>query len=318
MERSQCAGCASTRRDNATELRHFLVTGLAQSIAAKIQPRTALDVGCGSGSLVAALRDRGIEAFGVDASEATHPMPQRYDLIICLGLPRTVSEAEAGLAVGNLCQRADDILFSPTAEDLQETTTLKIPPIDLWAGLFAQHGFYRDVGFDPPRIPIPIVRFRKLAVPVPTVVRAYERQLSLRLKELQAGRLLSRELIAEKQRLETQLAEAVQEKERLSGHLTATLDEVQAGRLLNTELMAEKQRLEAQLAEVAQERERLSGHLTAILDSAAWQLVGHLRRLKSRLAPPGSRRDLGFKKLLRGVNRWLTQRPGGSQHRASQ
>ena len=39
---------------------------IADRIVADIGPRTVMDVGCAMGFLVEALRDRGVEAFGID------------------------------------------------------------------------------------------------------------------------------------------------------------------------------------------------------------------------------------------------------------
>ncbi len=45
-----------------------LFARLADSIVATLGPRTALDVGCATGMLVEALRDRGVDARGIDVS----------------------------------------------------------------------------------------------------------------------------------------------------------------------------------------------------------------------------------------------------------
>jgi len=42
---------------------------IADVVVAKLAPRTVLDAGCGIGFLVAALRERGVEAFGIDISD---------------------------------------------------------------------------------------------------------------------------------------------------------------------------------------------------------------------------------------------------------
>src|SRR6185295_9899009 len=43
--------------------------GIAEQIVARIAPATVLDAGCAMGMVVEALRDRGVEAYGVDISE---------------------------------------------------------------------------------------------------------------------------------------------------------------------------------------------------------------------------------------------------------
>lgn len=42
---------------------------IADRVVAEVGPKRTLDVGCAKGFLVEALRDRGIEAFGIDISE---------------------------------------------------------------------------------------------------------------------------------------------------------------------------------------------------------------------------------------------------------
>ena len=55
---------------------------IADRVVAEIRPKNTLDVGCAKGFLVEALRDRGVEAFGIDISEfaisEVRPDIQRY------------------------------------------------------------------------------------------------------------------------------------------------------------------------------------------------------------------------------------------------
>src|SRR5437867_12330579 len=46
-----------------------LFRAMAESIDRTIKPKRVLDAGCAKGFLVESLRDRGIEAFGIDISE---------------------------------------------------------------------------------------------------------------------------------------------------------------------------------------------------------------------------------------------------------
>src|SRR2546430_12388218 len=74
----------------------------AEEIITRLEPRTVLDVGCAKGFLVECLRDRGIDAYGLDISEyaikdvrpdirpycwvgsAVDSINQTYDLITCI------------------------------------------------------------------------------------------------------------------------------------------------------------------------------------------------------------------------------------------
>ena len=89
-------GCGLPYERNAHWLGFF--GGIADRIVREINPRTALDAGCAMGFLVEALRERGVEAYGVDISEyaisqvhpsvkpycrlgsITEPFERRYDL----------------------------------------------------------------------------------------------------------------------------------------------------------------------------------------------------------------------------------------------
>ena len=173
---------------------HFFGS-IAQEIVARISPRTVLDAGCAMGMVVEALRDRGVEAYGVDVSEYAianarqdvrpycrvgsilDPFPRRYDLIVCIEVLEHLPAREAERAVENFTNFSDDVLFSSTPKDFKETTHFNVQPPEWWAELFARHGFYRDVGFDASFITPWAVRFRRLVGPVARVIGDYERRL---------------------------------------------------------------------------------------------------------------------------------------------
>jgi len=73
-------GCGLPYERNAHWLGFF--GGIADRIVREINPRTALDAGCAMGFLVEALRERGVEAYGVDISEyaisQVHPSVKPY------------------------------------------------------------------------------------------------------------------------------------------------------------------------------------------------------------------------------------------------
>jgi len=169
--------------------------GIAEQIVKRIAPASVLDAGCAMGMVVEALRDRGVEAFGVDISEYAienarsdvrpfcrvgsilDPFPRRYDLIVCIEVLEHLGVRDAERAVANFVEFTDDVLFSSTPKDFKETTHFNVQPPEWWAELFARHGFYRDVGFDASFITPWAVRFRRLKGPVARVVGEYERRL---------------------------------------------------------------------------------------------------------------------------------------------
>jgi len=174
---------------------------LAEMIVAEIQPAWALDAGCGTGELVAALRDRGVEAFGVDLSEwairhvrddirphcwvgsILDPLPSRYDLIVCAEVLELLTASEAETAVAMLSQAADQVLVSFSSDYWQESADERVRQPEAWAGLFAQHGLVRDdaslCALAAPEAPAQVMHFRRCELSVAQVVPLYERTIRL-------------------------------------------------------------------------------------------------------------------------------------------
>jgi 2-polyprenyl-3-methyl-5-hydroxy-6-metoxy-1,4-benzoquinol methylase len=110
---------------------------IAERIVSDIGPASVLDVGC-AGILVESLRDRGVDAYGIDVSHyalenvrqdvkpycanasVTEPLPRKYDLITCIETLEHLHQADAEQAVANLCVHTDDVIFSATCVATQE------------------------------------------------------------------------------------------------------------------------------------------------------------------------------------------------------
>ncbi len=272
--------------------------GIAEEIVKRIRPRTVLDAGCAMGMLVEALRDRGVEAFGIDISEYAlsrvrddirpycsyasilDALPQKYDLIVCIEVLEHLSAADAGHAIANMCKYSDDILFSSTPLDYREVTHFNIQPPEYWVKLFAYQGFFRDVDFDASFILPWAVRFRKAKDPV-TVISGYERHLWRLAQENIALREVSIEL-----------RNCVVENERSQQTLMQQLDEKEQS------LYALKQQLE----EKEQSLYALKQQLEVIMNSHSWLLVLKLQRVRSHLTPPGTGRERLLRASLRALN----------------
>ena len=169
---------------------------IGDRIVSEIGPRRVLDAGCGFGFLVEALRERGVEAAGMDVSpyavqnihesvrgycwsgSLTDDLPRTYDLIVTVEVLEHVPPADAARVIANICAHADDVLFSSTPLDYKELTHVNVQPPEYWAEHFARHGFYRDVDFDASFITPWAVRFRKRADPVHRIIRDYERRFA--------------------------------------------------------------------------------------------------------------------------------------------
>jgi glycosyltransferase involved in cell wall biosynthesis len=152
------------RRDEPHWINFF--GDMASAIVKTIRPTTSLDVGCAHGMLVEALRERGVDARGIDIStwaidqvpapikpfcrvgSITEEIEGRYDLITCLEVLEHLPPSLAEQSVGNLCRHTDAVLFSSTPDDFDEPTHLNVEPNGYWARLFLRNGFVRDVDYD--------------------------------------------------------------------------------------------------------------------------------------------------------------------------
>jgi glycosyltransferase involved in cell wall biosynthesis len=170
-------------------------SGVAKSIVETLDPRTVLDAGCAIGMLVEALRERGVDAYGVDISSwAIEQVPDHlrpfcrigsvtdeidgdYDLITCVEVLEHLPPSLAETAVANLCRHAQAVLFSSTPDDFDEPSHLNVEPSDYWAEIFLRQGFIRDFDYDASFLAPHSILFRRGDVDVAALVRGYERNL---------------------------------------------------------------------------------------------------------------------------------------------
>jgi SAM-dependent methyltransferase len=184
--------------DGYTRNRSWLAfnAAIADRIVADIRPRRVLDAGCGFGFLVEALRDRGVDASGIDLSgyaisrvdESVRPycrqgsitddLPSDYDLIVSIEVLEHLPPADASRAIANFCAHSPDVLFSSTPFDRKELTHVNVQPPEHWAEQFARHGLYRDVDFDASVVTPWAARFHRRDEPVHRLVRDYERRFA--------------------------------------------------------------------------------------------------------------------------------------------
>ena len=269
-------GCGEPYEHNAAWLGVF--DNIAGRIVSELRPRSVLDAGCALGFLVETLRQRGVQAWGIDVSRYAieHAAPEvqpflqissildpfplpRYDLVVCIEVLEHLPPEQALPAVENLTRAADDIIFSSTPFDLREPTHQNVQPPEYWAGLFYRCGFIHDVDYDAAYISPWAMRFRKAQPPLEALLSTYERKLWLLKQETVARRGLS---------IETKLELMQKESRRMH---TA-----------------------AQLADT-------KGELQAVLNSRSWRLITRLQQVRQRLIPPGSRREVVLHSVLHGL-----------------
>ena len=167
----------------------------ADRIVKEIQPQKVLDVGCAKGFLVESLRDRGVEAYGIDISEYAiscvredikryckvesilNPIDQKYDLITCVEVLEHLDQKDISSAIEKLCHATDDIIFSSTPFDYEESSHVSVHNPEYWVEQFAYNGFYHDVMYDCSYISVQAMRFRRGEKTKIDLVNDYERVL---------------------------------------------------------------------------------------------------------------------------------------------
>ncbi|MBV8718720.1 MAG: glycosyltransferase [Chloroflexi bacterium] len=180
---------------------------MARCIVRDLQPQSVLDAGCALGMLVEALRKLGVDAWGVDVStyaigqvpqdvrqfcsvaSVTDDLNRDYDLVTCIEVLEHLRPHDADQAVANFASHTHTVLLSSTPDDYQEPTHLNVQPPEYWVGMFARHGFYRDLAFDAYYVSQHAMLFRKqVGLPLDALC-AYERRtvsLTAELRELRA------------------------------------------------------------------------------------------------------------------------------------
>ncbi len=287
-------GCGIPYERNELWLKFF--GDIAEAVVRKIVPRSALDAGCAMGFLVEGLRQRGVEAWGIDISEyAIHhvdpsvqafctvgsvaePLSRRYDLIVCIEVLEHLTPREAEQAISNFCQHSDDVLFSSTPLDYKEATHFNVQPPEYWAELFAHEGFFRDVDFDAWFINRWAVRFRRVDEPLFRIVRGYER----RFRSLREENLELRDLSAE---LRGQIARGEDRTRELSVQIEEKDQALQARDLL----IAEKDKgigsRDLLIAEKERTNQALQSQVAALLNSRRSRILKLGQKLRQWLFP---------------------------------
>ena len=207
---------------------------IAGRIVAEIDPRRVLDAGCAMGLLVETLRQRGVDAFGIDLSayaiasagsdvrpylkeaSVVAELDATYDLVVSIEVLEHMPPLDAEAAIANFCRHTDDVLFSSSPLDYSEITHVNVRPPEYWAGQFARQGFVRDVDFDASFITPWAVRFRRSSEPLHRVIAGYERWHA--------------PLVRERADLRTQLAMLQEEIQRTREALARVQSELAAER----------------------------------------------------------------------------------------
>ncbi len=248
---------------------------LAERIVLDLQPATVLDTGCGSGYLIRALRNRGVDAWGIDSSETSigrvltesqpycqggsilEPLPQtHFDLIICIDVVEHLSPEDAVSALENLCLHTEDVLFSCLPIDSNHSSHGTTQPPEYWAAIFNRLGFIHDLDFDASFVAPWAMRFLKAKLQLADQIMLYERKIWQVSQEAALRRALSVEYKNELARKEMELQ--------------------------------------------YWKPKRLQAELDAIRNSTSWRLITHVQHFRERIIPLGSRRESAMRNVFRG------------------
>ena len=234
---------------------------VAERVVVELQPKRVLDAGCALGLLVETLRDRGVDAYGIDVSSyaiehvdpsvsrfcrrqsLTEPLDERYDLVISIEVLEHMPTADALRAIENICRCTDRVLFSSSPFDYREPTHINVHPTDYWAEQFALHGFYRDVDFDGMFLTSWATLFRKSEEPLHRIVRQYERRYWEMHCNASGARSYSMEI-------QNRLAQTESERDSLRAQAGAALATASAGVDAANAFVAERESLQARVDEL--------------------------------------------------------------------
>jgi SAM-dependent methyltransferase len=169
-----------------------MFAAVADNIVRTLEPKTVLDAGCAKGMLVGALREREVDAEGIDLSEfaiakadsravghvrvgsLTEPFGKRYDLISCIEVLEHMTQPEALAAVANICASTDQVLISSTPDDFDEATHINVQPPASWSVMFADQGFYRRFDVDASFLSKVAVVYERREATIRRLVHDYE------------------------------------------------------------------------------------------------------------------------------------------------
>lgn len=297
--------------------------GIAEQIVKRINPKTVLDAGCAMGFLVEGLRNRGVEAYGIDISEyainnvhedskeycwvasVTEPFPKKYDLIVVIEVLEHLQQNEAEKAVENICRFSDDVLFSSTPFDYKEASHFNVQPPEYWAELFAVQNLYRDLDFNASFITPWSVRFRRKNETPVRLVREYERmyfQLAKENSDLRSLILenrdelinLENQLNANDNQLQLSLTKASEIEEELDYY------KEEVNKLVHQISLNEKQinDLKEQTQHLVFETRDYKNQLTDVLNSRSWRLMKKFQAVRLFFIPKDSKREELISKIF--------------------
>lgn len=190
------AAGAVSYEDNPDLLKFY--QHFADKIVEDLKPKTFLDIGCAMGFLVTALRDRGVEAYGIDVSEYAisqiredvrkfcraqsalddlpADFPKRFDAVSCIEMIEHLEEPDGLALIRKMCSYSDRILLSSTPDDEDEPTHLNVQQPEYWVKHFAPQQFLHQLDYDASYIsPQALCFYRAKQKPLVDLIEDYEK-----------------------------------------------------------------------------------------------------------------------------------------------
>jgi len=233
---------------------------VADAIVAQLAPGTVLDAGCGLGALVSELRERGVEATGVEPGALTGPLDGPYDLVVCVEVAQRLDPAQTAGAVAHLAAAGDRVLFASTPEPQPGADAL---PVERWSQLFAAQGLLRDFRHDAAYLSPWAVLYRRQELAPADLVLDYDRAWA----EQRAETLALRAALAEaSHRLATQTPAA--EVDELRKEILRLRDLVVGREAELATALGQVAEMESMIGRYDNVEQRLH----AVLESNSWRL----------------------------------------------
>ena len=136
-----------------------LYTELAAAVMRTWAPRSVVDVGCGTGVVLAKLAEHGVTVRGVEGSSAAIrrsriggcivradlergvPRLGRFDLCLCIEVAEHLRPRSARQLVEGLAHLSDVVVFSAAQPGQRGIAHLNMQPKSYWRSLFEEQGF---------------------------------------------------------------------------------------------------------------------------------------------------------------------------------